>query len=192
MSSSGQKMILLKSSDGEIFEVEEGVAVQSQTIKHMIEDGCADSAIPLPNVTSKILAKVIEYCKYHVDHVAEAKSDAVYKTADEGLKDDELKNFDLEFVKVDQETLFDVILGSLRAINISDKLSNDPNSNSSKFSMAANYLDIKNLLDLMCDTVANMMRGKTPEEIRKTFHIKNDYTPEEEEEVRRENQWAFE
>ncbi|KAL6497918.1 SKP1-like protein 4 [Orobanche hederae] len=166
MSSSGQKMILLKSSDGEIFEVEEVVAVQSQTIKHMIEDGCADNAIPLPNVTSKILAKVIEYCKYHVDHVAEAKSDAVYKTADEG-PNDELKNFDLEFVKVDQETLFDVIL-------------------------AANYLDIKSLLDLMCETVANMMRGKTPEEIRKTFHIKNDYTPEEEEEVRRENQWAFE
>lgn len=27
-----------------------------------------------------------------------------------------------------------------------------------------------------------------PQEIRKTFHIKNDFTPEEEEEVRRENQ----
>jgi hypothetical protein len=34
--------------------------------------------------------------------------------------------------------------------------------------------------------------GKTPEEIRKTFNIKNDFTPEEEEEVRKENQWAFE
>jgi hypothetical protein len=30
-----------------------------------------------------------------------------------------------------------------------------------------------------------------PQEIRKQFHIKNDFTPEEEEEVRRENQWAF-
>ena len=41
-------------------------------------------------------------------------------------------------------------------------------------------------------TVANMIKGKTPEEIRKTFNIRNDFTPEEEEEVRRENQWAFE
>lgn len=57
---------------------------------------------------------------------------------------------------------------------------------------AANYLDIKGLLDLTCKTVADMMRGKTVEEIRETFHIKNDYTPEEEAEVRRENQWAFE
>lgn len=37
-----------------------------------------------------------------------------------------------------------------------------------------------------------MIKGKTPEEIRKTFDIKNDFTPEEEEDVRRENQWAFE
>jgi S-phase kinase-associated protein 1 len=57
---------------------------------------------------------------------------------------------------------------------------------------AANYLNIKNLLDLTCQTVADMIKGKTPEEIRKTFNIKNDFTPEEEEEVRRENQWAFE
>lgn len=57
---------------------------------------------------------------------------------------------------------------------------------------AANYLNIKLLLDLTCQTVADMIKGKTPEEIRKTFNIKNDFTPEEEEEVRRENQWAFE
>ncbi|GJZ44077.1 ribonuclease H-like domain-containing protein [Tanacetum coccineum] len=62
-----------------------------------------------------------------------------------------------------------------------------------RFSLsAANYLNIKGLLDLMCQTVANMMKGKTLEEIRKTFNIKNDFTPEEEEEVRRENAWAFE
>ena len=41
-------------------------------------------------------------------------------------------------------------------------------------------------------SLADMIKGKTPEEIRKTFNIKNDFTPEEEEEVRRENQWAFE
>ncbi|CAL0313256.1 unnamed protein product [Lupinus luteus] len=149
--SSSPKKITLKSSDGEAFEVDEAVAVESQTIKHMIEDDCADNGIPLPNVTSKILAKVIEYCKNHVEKPA----------------DDDLKAWDADFVKVDQATLFDLIL-------------------------AANYLNIKNLLDLTCQTVADMIKGKTPEEIRKTFNIKNDFTPEEEEEVRRENQWAFE
>ncbi|KAL7002523.1 SCF ubiquitin ligase complex protein SKP1b [Sarracenia purpurea var. burkii] len=138
-------------------ELKEAVTLESQIIKHLIEDNCADTSIPLPNVTSKILAKVIEYCKRHVDS---RKSDD--KTAEE-----ELKQFDSEFVKVDQGTLFDLIL-------------------------AANYLNIKSLLDLTCRTVADMIKGKTPEEIRKTFNIKNDLTPEDDdEEFCRENAWAF-
>uniref|UniRef100_A0A2P2MHL6 SKP1-like protein n=1 Tax=Rhizophora mucronata TaxID=61149 RepID=A0A2P2MHL6_RHIMU len=153
------RKITLKSSDGEPFEVDEAVALESQTIKHMIEDDCADNGIPIPNVTSKILAKVIEYCKKHVETPkSEDRSSTV---------DDDLKTWDAEFVKVDQATLFDLIL-------------------------AANYLNIKGLLDLTCQTVADMIKGKTPEEIRKTFNIKNDFNPEEEDEVRRENQWAFE
>ena len=60
------------------------------------------------------------------------------------------------------------------------------------FVQDANYLDIKNMLDLTCQSVANIMRGMTGEEIRKTFNIKNDFSPKEEEEIRRENQWAFE
>lgn len=57
---------------------------------------------------------------------------------------------------------------------------------------AANYLDIKALLDVGCKTVANMIKGKSPEEIRKTFNIQNDFTPEEEDQIRRENEWAEE
>uniref|UniRef100_A0A8C4WY49 S-phase kinase-associated protein 1 n=1 Tax=Eptatretus burgeri TaxID=7764 RepID=A0A8C4WY49_EPTBU len=40
------------------------------------------------------------------------------------------------------------------------------------------------LLDVTCKTVANMIKGKTPEEIRKTFNIKNDFTEEEEQQVK--------
>ena len=54
-------------------------------------------------------------------------------------------------MQVDQEMLFEIIL-------------------------AANYLDIKPLLDTGCKTVANMIKGKSPEEIRKTFNITNDFT----------------
>ncbi|GAB4814027.1 hypothetical protein N2152v2_001073 [Parachlorella kessleri] len=154
--------IKLVSSDGQVFEVEEAVAQQSVTLQNTMEEiDAADEQIPLPNVSGKILAKVVEYCKYHVD--AE-KKDEQGKPA---KSEDEVKTWDTEFCKVDQGTLFELIL-------------------------AANYLNIKSLLDLTCLTVANMIKGKTPEEIRKTFNIENDFTPEEEEEVRRENQWAFE
>eukprot|EP00877_Chromochloris_zofingiensis_P008852 jgi/Chrzof1/421/Cz01g15090.t1 len=150
--------VRLTSSDNQVFEVDEEVATESITVKNMIEDTGTDEVIPLPNVPGKILAKVIEYCRFHVE--------ANKKTDDKPKTEDDVKQFDTEFVKVDQATLFDLIL-------------------------AANYLNIKGLLDLTCQTVANMIKGKTPEEIRKTFNIKNDFTPEEEEEVRRENQWAF-
>lgn len=48
------------------------------------------------------------------------------------------------------------------------------------------------MLDVGCKTVANMIKGKSPEEIRKTFNIQNDFTPEEEDQIRRENEWAEE
>ena len=57
---------------------------------------------------------------------------------------------------------------------------------------AANYMDIKSLLDLTCAKVASMIKGKTPEDIRKTFNIVNDFTPEEEAKVREENKWCEE
>ncbi len=136
--------------------------------------------VPLPNVNAKILAKVIEYCQEHAKADAAAPAPAggaegaaaaapapKAATGAAAKAEEALKAFDAEFTKVDQGTLFELIL-------------------------AANYLNIKPLLDLTCLTVANMIKGKTPEEIRKTFNIENDFTPEEEEEVRRENQWAFE
>ncbi|XP_010435879.1 PREDICTED: SKP1-like protein 11 [Camelina sativa] len=152
---STKKMIMLKSSDGQSFEVEEEVVIQSQTIAHMVEDDCASTEIPLSNVTSKTLALVMEYCKKH--HVDDANP----------ISEEELKKWDGQFMETDQSTIFDLIL-------------------------AANYLNIASLLDLTCQTVADMIKGKTPDQIRAHFNIKNDFTPEEEEEVRRENQWAFE
>jgi len=46
--------------------------------------------------------------------------------------------------------------------------------------MAANYLDIKPLLELSCAKVASLIKGKSVQEIRQFFNIENDFTPEEE------------
>ena len=55
----------LKSKQEEIFEVEKDVACRSVTVKNMVDDTGLDTPVPLPMVDSKILIKVIEYCKYH-------------------------------------------------------------------------------------------------------------------------------
>lgn len=161
---SDEDQVTLRSEDAQDFTVTVKVAKMSETLKNLIEDAGVDNPIPLPNVSGKILAKVVEYCNWHDQNPAPPKTEE--DKVDEKRTDDIIP-WDLEFCKVDQATLFELIL-------------------------AANYLDIKDLLDLTCKTVANMIKGKTPEEIRKTFNIKNDFTPEEEEQVRKENEWCEE
>ncbi|KAL1925937.1 hypothetical protein VTP01DRAFT_7215 [Rhizomucor pusillus] len=150
--------VKLISSDNEDFTVDKEVAERSVLIKNMLEDvGDSDSPIPLPNVTAKVLRKVIEWCEHH-------RNDPVTQDEQE-RRNTEIDDWDQKYMEVDQETLFDIIL-------------------------AANYLDIKPLLDVGCKTVANMIKGKSAEEIRRTFNITNDFTPEEEAQIKKENEWA--
>ncbi|EPS38388.1 hypothetical protein H072_7896 [Dactylellina haptotyla CBS 200.50] len=158
--------IKLLSSDNAELAVDKEVAERSILIKNMLEDvggDMSDQAIPIPNVNEAVLRKVIEWCEHH-------KSDPpppADEDSDSRKKSTDIEEWDQKFMQVDQEMLFEIIL-------------------------AANYLDIKPLLDVGCKTVANMIKGKSPEEIRKTFNIQNDFTPEEEDQIRRENEWAEE
>lgn len=186
-----EQKVKLASSDGQEFTVKLSVANMSITLKNMLEDiPESESAVPLPNVTGKILEKVIVFCQYHIDHPS-AESE---KKDERARIDEPIQPWDQTFCKVEISVLFELIL-------------------------AANYLDIKSLLDVTCKTVANMIKGKTPEEIRTAFNIKNDFTPyvhhltftftctftflnqsftyqphphfrEEEEIVRKENEWC--
>jgi S-phase kinase-associated protein 1 len=67
--------------------------------------------------------------------------------------------WDAAFVDIDNDLLFELIF-------------------------AANFMDMRSLLDLTCGKVAAMVRNKAPEDLRKEFSIRNDFTPEEE--VRKE------
>lgn len=61
--------IKLQSSDGEIFDVDVQIARCSLTIKTMLEDlgmeEGEEEVIPLPNVNSAILRKVITWATHH-------------------------------------------------------------------------------------------------------------------------------
>jgi hypothetical protein len=55
-----------------------------------------EAAIPLPAVEGEILKLVLKYCNYHYEN--------------KETKEDEKNNWDQEFVKVDDDTLFSLIL----------------------------------------------------------------------------------
>ncbi|CAG8981603.1 hypothetical protein HYALB_00009482 [Hymenoscyphus albidus] len=162
--SEATQMIRLQSNDNHTVQVERAVAERSMLIKNMLDDlgdAATENDIPIPNVTEAVLKKVIEWCEHHRNDPVASNDD----DSDSRKKTTDIDEWDQKFMQVDQEMLFEIIL-------------------------ASNYLDIKPLLDVGCKTVANMIKGKSPEEIRKTFNITNDFTPEEEEQIRRENEWA--
>jgi S-phase kinase-associated protein 1 len=160
------KMVDLVSQEGDNFQVKKKVARMSELVKTMTcedDDEEEQQEIPLPNVKSQILAKVMEFCK----HYSEESMNDIEKPLKSANMNEVVQEWYANYVDVEQEVIFELIL-------------------------AANYMDIKPLLDLTCAAVASMIKGKTPEEIRKTFNIVNDFTPEEEAQVREENKWCEE
>ncbi|DAZ95068.1 TPA: hypothetical protein N0F65_002962 [Lagenidium giganteum] len=164
---SSTRTVKLISMDGETFEVPQEVASMSQLVKTLLSDDAdADSGeaqeVPLPNVRGSVLAKVVEFCQHHHNNPM--------KEIEKPLRSNDLKTavseWDCNFVTLeDHALLFELIL-------------------------AANYMDIKSLLNLTCAKVATMIRGKTPQEIRATFGVTEEFTPEEEQRIRDENKWC--
>jgi len=121
-----------------VLEVDKDVIVMSQTIKNMLEDISSETdALPITNVNSITLKKVIEYCEYHHSHPPTTTEKEDYRT-------DNIIEWDQKYLEVEMKLLFDIIT-------------------------AANFLDIKGLLDLCCKVIANIIKGKSPEEIKVTF-----------------------
>ena len=58
------------------------------------------------------------------------------------------------------------------------------------FAAAADYMDIPDLLDITCKAIANMVKGKDEIETRAILKVKNDFTASEEDQIRRQNDWA--
>ena len=156
------KMITLVSSDGEKLQVTSKAAQRSQLVKGIIEDYPDDAEVPLNNVKSNILKKIKEY----LDHYQDSDPKEIERPLASQNYQECVDAWDFEFINVDLDLIFEIIL-------------------------AANYMDIKPLLELASSKVASIIKGKTPEEIRKTFNIQNDFTPEEEQQIREENQWCL-
>ena len=55
----------------------------------------------------------------------------------------------------------------------SDTLKLDENSRLLDLVMAANYLDVPKLVDLGCQQISSLIRGKSAEEMKKTFGLKS-------------------
>ena len=164
--STPERLVHLVSQEGEQFEVSLDVVKMSELVKIMFDTEQPEDEVqemPLPNVKTSILSKVIEF----LTHYKGESMTEIEKPLKSSNMNEVVQEWYAEFVNVDQEILFELIL-------------------------AANFMDVKPLLDLTCATVASMIKGKTPEEIRQHFSIVYDFTEAEEAQIREENKWCEE
>jgi S-phase kinase-associated protein 1 len=122
-----------------------------------------NAEIPLPNVDSKVLEKIIEFCIHYVKVEAMTPIQTPLKSNSLG---DIVQEYYANFVTdIDRNLLFDLVA-------------------------AANFMDIKPLLDLTCLAVSILIKGKSATELRQMFNLSSEYTAEERELMERENEWA--
>mmetsp|Transcript_28726 Transcript_28726/g.43089 ORF Transcript_28726/g.43089 Transcript_28726/m.43089 type:complete len:150 (-) Transcript_28726:125-574(-) len=127
------------------------------------DDDADNEIVDIPKVKSECLRKVIEFCEHYVkDPLNQITHTMEANSFDEIVT----QKFYRDFVTVEQPLLFQLV-------------------------QASNFLDIQPLLNLACLQVANILMGKSAEDIRSILKIPK-MTPEEEEKARREHRWIFE
>jgi S-phase kinase-associated protein 1 len=163
--------IVLQSNETKPMEflVSREAAVLSGLIKDQAKD--LKAVIPIPNVNGKTLKYVIQYMEHHHNNKAEPIEKPLKGKIEEFISEWDKKFLYTDLVKDGNEMQHELLIDCI---------------------MAANFLNIKDMLDLTCACVASMIKGKTPEQIRTLFNIENDFTPEEEERIREENRWCEE
>mmetsp|Transcript_16026 Transcript_16026/g.30495 ORF Transcript_16026/g.30495 Transcript_16026/m.30495 type:complete len:163 (+) Transcript_16026:94-582(+) len=149
-----KKMIKLTSKEGDSYEVSIEVAKMSKLVEETIgdvedDDADEDLEVPLPNVSTPVLEKVLEYCK----HYQEEQMTAIQTPLKSSKLEELVQPWYAEFVKVPRALLFDLVA-------------------------AANFMDIKSLLDLTCLAVSILIKGKSAAELREMFNIAGDYAEE--------------
>ena len=155
-------MITLVSSDGVKMQITAKAAKKSQFLKEIVEDNSDDIELPFNNIKSNVLKKIKEY----LEHYQDTEPKKIEKPLASSNYQECVDAWDFEFINVDLDLLFEII-------------------------NAANFIDIQPLIELGTSKIASLIKGKTPNEIRKLFNIQKEFTPEEEEQIRKENQWCL-
>lgn len=166
--------ILFLIADGEKFPVELDVIKVSTYIGNLAsnlglegensdnedsDEDDSDRTIPIQEVKAPILEKVLQWCQHyydmHKDTVNQNGNVNYNINGNDDADDDEEEEDDLmpvildtwerEFLDTDSKTIQQII-------------------------MAANFLDIKPLLQVSCKFVAELVRGRSPQEIIEAFN----------------------
>ena len=156
-SSSHSSTLTLLSRDHQSFTLSKEAASQSDLLRTMMDGDPDASEVQLYHIDSSTVRRLIDYLNYHRSIPARVIEKPISSIHMSELVD----GFDSAFVEVEQDVLFKLLL-------------------------AANYLNIRSLVALCSAKFASWMKNKTPQQIKQTFGIRLDATPQEEADIARE------
>ncbi|KAK3217668.1 hypothetical protein Dsin_011638 [Dipteronia sinensis] len=158
------RIITLESSDGTRFDVTEPIAIQMGTVRSFLEENESSSDAAVAAWITVPLLNVSSSCLVQIIEYCTKHHQFKVKSAPEK----EVKDYDSGLLKEWSDDMIREVL------------------------LSANYLDMKDLLELTMKGIAERIQNKSPEFVRKFFGVENDFTPEEEAKIREENSFAFE
>lgn len=122
------------------FTIAKKAAMMCNLVKNIIEGDQTAKEIEIKKVSGPILNLIVEYLTHHNGKVPAEIAKPIRSVKMEKIVEDP---WDAEFInKQTKKVIFQIILG-------------------------ANYMDIKSLLHLGCAKIATLIKGKSPEEIKK-------------------------
>ncbi len=156
------KTLVLISSDGIKESISQKAAIRSNYIKMVLDVNPDSIEIPL-----KIKGSMLKKIKEYLEHYENIEPNEIEKPLPSPNLKECVTEWDYNYIDIDLEEIFQLMLDS-------------------------NYMGIKSLMELTSAKVAAIIKGKSIEEIKRTFNIQNDFTPEEEQQILEENKWACE
>eukprot|EP01065_Artemidia_motanka_P026272 TRINITY_DN31193_c0_g1_i1.p2 TRINITY_DN31193_c0_g1~~TRINITY_DN31193_c0_g1_i1.p2 ORF type:complete len:165 (+),score=74.80 TRINITY_DN31193_c0_g1_i1:94-588(+) len=156
---SADAKVTLVSADDKKFVLTRAACQMSGLLHETLEE-LDDEAIefPVPNVNGSVLEKIVEYMVEHHEN----RAPELDRPMRQNLFD-VLQPWDAKFIRdLPEPFVFELIMG-------------------------ANFLSVKDLLELACARVAEWVKDRSVEEIREMFGLENDFSPEEEERLRKEH-----
>jgi hypothetical protein len=182
-----EQSVMLISKEGTEISITLPVAMESVTLRNQIEDA-GNVPIPLENTEAQTIVDVFKYVKELIAKgelpvKKEAAAVPVVPTVPtvptaaptpaavppEAEKTEAKKQSELAPWK--NEYFSSLMSGAVPAAAEGKTAYPVDKKRLFNFILGANYFDIKTALDDVCQFIANMIKGRTPEEIRFTFNI---------------------
>jgi S-phase kinase-associated protein 1 len=169
-------IVLVATKDPEtkaMFRLSRPAAKLSGMVSAMIDgaDPDMEQVVELDEVAADVLAIVVAYMEHHANLGTKPVETPLKGPIRTLVSDFDRDMIYPRLVNPDKEDEHEMLL---RVVN------------------AAHYMSVDLLRQLCCCTIASMVQGKSTEQIRTTFHIKNDLTPEQEARIAEEMKYSVE